>query len=273
MKTSCLLWPFLLLVLTACVGERKEAQPEATDTLTVATPDSVPSDSVQPVTPKHLDGLFDDFAFLFMSNSKFQQRRVRFPLPVVEDGKTHWLEKKQWRFDPLYGRRDVYTLIFDSKKAMQAQKDTSLKHVEVEWVYLTARRVKQYVFNKTQGLWRLDSINVHRFVDNENSDFYEFYRQFSSSPDFQTRHIVNPFAFRTYDSDNFSHIDGTLDVQQWPDFRPDLPHGTITNINYGQRYGDARHRLLVICSPSGGMGCTLTFVRKGNTWMLEGLEN
>ena len=75
--------------LTACVGERKEAQPEATDTLTVATPDSVPSDSVQPVTPKHVDGLFDDFAFLFMSNSKFQQRRVRFPLPVVEDGKTH----------------------------------------------------------------------------------------------------------------------------------------------------------------------------------------
>ena len=110
-------------------------------------------------------------------------------------------------------------------------------------------------------------------ADNVNSDFYRFYHRFSRSLQFQLAHIADPFAFKTYDSDNFQTIEGVLDAAQWPDYRPELPKGTITNINYGQAYGNARRRVLMICSQSGGMGCSLVFVRKGSTWMLESLEN
>lgn len=234
--------------------------------------DSTLADSV-PTPSKSADGLFDDFIYSFMRNARFQTERIKFPLPCLTDGKDSPIAKSNWKFDPLYRHNDVYTLIFDNAHSIKAEKDTSLHHAVVEWVYLNKRRVKQYVFDKLDGQWMLVEINNHDLSQNINSDFYDFYRQFSSNKKFQTKHILNPFHFKTYDFDNFRHIEGLLDVEQWPDYRPTLPSGTITNINYGQSYGNARRRVLMICSQSAGMGCSLTFVRQGKTWMLEKLEN
>lgn len=261
-----------LLLLSACRGG-KVSDPEA------ALPDSVVVEAdeaahdAEPTPPEAADGLFDDFIYSFMRSRNFQVERTDFPLPNRIDGKDLPIARKDWKFDPLYVKQDVYTLLFDNPRSVKAEKDTSLKHVVVEWVYLDKKRVKQYHFNKRQGRWRLTALETQDLGRHANSDFYEFYRRFSSQPDFQRAHIANPFRFKTYDSDNFQDIEGLLDVSQWPDYRPNLPEGVITNINYGQSYGDARQRVLMICSPSGGMGCSMTFVRKGDTWMLQYLEN
>lgn len=261
-----------VLILASCRGGKKtEVTVEDNDSLAVA-PDSSETDSL-PAPSKAADGLFDDFIYSFMCNSRFQRERIQFPLVNMIDGVNHPIAKVSWKFDPLYRKKDVYTIIFDNARSIKAEKDTSLRQTTVEWVYLNTHRVKQYKFEKKEGQWMLVEINQHDLSENINSDFYEFYRQFSSNKRFQKRHISNPFQFKTYDFDNFKNIEGLLDVEQWPDYRPELPTGTITNINYGQSYGDARRRVLMICSQSGGMGCSLTFVRKGKTWILERLEN
>ena len=262
----------MLVFLVAC-NKTKTSEPEqkVVDSV-IVNKDSVATDSVA-APPKAADGLFDDFIYSFMRNSRFQRERIKFPLAHIVDGVNTPIQAKDWKFDHLYKNQDVYTLIFDDQRSVKAEKDTTLHHVVVEWVYLNKRRVKQYVFDKAEGQWRLTSIDEHSMDKNINSDFYAFYRQFSVSLSYQEKHILNPFRFKTYDYDNFQNIEGLLDVNQWPDYRPHLPSGTITNINYGQSYGNANRRVLMICSQSGGMGCSLTFVRKGKKWMLEKLEN
>ena len=47
----------------------------------------------------------------------------------------------------------------------------------------------------------------------------------------------------------------------------------MTNINYGQSYRSSTKRILMLCSPSGGMGCNLTFEKKDGEWLLTKLEN
>ncbi len=260
------------LLLASC-KKTTPAQTEKTQTPdTVAqVADSTAADTDK--VPEAADGLFDDFIYSFMRKPQFQAQRIQFPLHYIKDGTDSPVEKAQWKFDRLYVGKDVYTMIFDNAKSVAAEKDTSLSHVVVEWVYLTRRQVKQYIFDKQGGKWMLTRIEEHEMSKNVNSDFYEFYARFSTDRSFQNKHIQNPFHFKTYDYDNYQNVEGLLDVEQWRDYRPALPKGTITNINYGQSYGNARQRVLMICSQSGGMGCSLTFVRKGKTWMLQRLEN
>lgn len=268
-----LLYCFLVaFTLMAC---QKKKPSNSVDTEPNTQTDSVVKEVEDSLSnpPKAADGLFDDFIYSYMRISRFQRERTVFPLPNVVDGINRPIDKKDWKTDRLYKNKDVYTMIFDSERSIKAEKDTSLHHVIVEWVYLNKKRVKQYVFDKIDGLWMLTSIQNHDLSENINSDFYDFYHRFSSNVSYQRTHVCNPFKFKTYDSDNFQYIEGLLDVAQWQDYRPALPTGTITNINYGQTYGDAKRRVLVICSQSGGMGCSLTFVRKNKVWMLEKLEN
>lgn len=268
----CVIFP--LLLFAACKSDKAETGAAAAEADTVrAEADTIPADSVVADPPRAADGLFDDFVYSFMHNARFQRERVVFPLHNYTDGKDAPIAEKDWRFDRLYSRQDVYTLIFDSERSVKAEKDTSLRHVVVEWVYLDKRRVKQYVFDKLDGLWKLTAIERHALEKNVNADFYDFYARFSTSPSYQAAHIRNPFSFKTYDSDGFQTIEGVLDVEQWPDYCPALPAHTITNINYGQSYGDKRRRVLMICSQSGGMGCLLVFERTGNSWRLTRLEN
>lgn len=226
------------------------------------------------VSRQATDGLFDDFAYIFMHNADFQKSRIHFPLPNKEDGINRPIASKDWKFNRLYSHLDAYTLLLDGEKSDVAEKDTMVQQVVVEWVYLKKKRVKQYIFKKTDGRWMLTAIDSHPLANNVNSDFYHFYRRFVTEADYQKQHIANPFAFATYDPYSEQRIDGVLDRDQWSDFRPELPTDVLTNINYGQSYADSSCRVFMICSASGGMGCSITFKRQGKMgWMLTKLEN
>lgn len=270
-------WLLLFLVpawlMCACGGETKDAGTAAgtADSLgdTLSADASTP-DAANP--PASADGLFDDFIYNFMRNRTFQTQRIKFPLKNVTDGRDNPIELRDWHFDPLYSNDEVYTMLFDNDDAVGSEKDTALTHVNVEWIYLDKSRVKQYQFVKERGRWLLAAIDTHALKDNPNSDFYAFYHRFAGGTlDYQQKHITNPFSFVTYDPDELEEIDGVLDVAQWADFRPTLPDGTITNIDYGQTYSE-KSRVLVITSPSAGMACTLKFKKTGGTWKLVGMK-
>lgn len=136
-----------VLILASCRGGKKtEVTVEDNDSLAVA-PDSSETDSL-PAPSKAADGLFDDFIYSFMRNSRFQRERIQFPLVNMIDGVNHPIAKGSWKFDPLYRKKDVYTIIFDNARSIKAEKDTSLRQTTVEWVYLNTHRVKQYKFEK-----------------------------------------------------------------------------------------------------------------------------
>lgn len=273
MKTNVWLIALVLLFL-ACNGNKtddKEQKADSTQLAEELKPDSVAPDTATP--PAAADGLFDDFAYNFMRNKRFQYERIKFPLPVTENGKTQTIEREAWKFDRMYAHQDVYTMLFDSEKSINAEKSHKLTHVTVEFVYLKKKRVKQYTFDKLNGQWMLVGIDTHHLSKNVNSDFFSFYYNFANNTTFQTQHISNPFEYKTYDSDSYQEIDGVLDVAQWPDYKPELPTTFITNINYGQSYSNRKRRVLVITTPSAGMSCMLSFKKGKGGWTLVRMEN
>lgn len=201
----------LFLLVTGC--QRNKPISSESDGKSLLSSDTV-SSKVQsdPNPPIAADGLFDDFVYSFMRNQRFQKERIDFPLPNFIDGKNKPISKDKWKHDYLYMHQDVYTLIFDGEKSVNAEKDTTVKQVVVEWVYLNKHRVKQYHFAKEHGLWRLKKLDTHAMEKNPNHDFYVFYSRFSSDINYQDSHILNPFHFKTYDYDNFRTLEGLLDV-------------------------------------------------------------
>lgn len=280
MKHS-LLSLLLLITLSLCFGCRGKVETPAEEII-AALADTVPSDSVaedsvkdtiEITPPKKADELFNDFVYAFMKNRRFQRSRIVFPLAYTVDGVRRSINRKEWKFDRMFSNREVYTLIFDSRKGMRMAKDTSLRHVLVEELDLEANRVKRYTFRRTESEWQLTALDEAPMEESANSEFYAFYRNFADDADFRQAHIVNPLEFTTLDEDTFQPIKGIITPDQWPDFGPELPTREITNILYGQSYRNSALRLLTISSISGGMTCTLTFKREGEEWMLVKLDN
>lgn len=273
MKPSFL---FLLVVglLVACAdGKKSETVAVMGDSLKVDSlmtdSDTVAIDSV----PLAADGLFADFIYGYMKSRKRQLERTTFPLSVKVDGKESMVQKEQWQYDKLFSRMDMICLLYQDEKSIGVEKDTAIKKVSVDMFDLKKNYVKQYVFQKPKGQWYLTNINQHALAQNENSDFYKFYRQFASSTKYQKQHIANPFLFTTYDSDNFSTIEGTLDVVQWPDYAPEFPQGMVATINYGQTFPNPNTRVLMLYGVSNGMTCTLVFKKVRGEWMMTKFSN
>lgn len=142
----------------------------------------------------------------------------------------------------------------------------------MEWINLNKKTVKQYDFQREEGIWKLKALRYEAVRQNANADFLNFYQRFAVDSAFQRRHVSQTVSFKTYDSDNFETVEGVVDVDQWFAFKPDLPHGVIANVNYGQQYRDNRERVMVISGLSNSMHSVLTFKKKMAVGFLQNLR-
>lgn len=164
-------------------------------------------------------------------------------------------------------------MIYGHHNNTNLEKDTKLNRVVVEWINLNKKTVKQYDFQREEGIWKLKALRYEAVRQNANADFLNFYQRFAVDSAFQRRHVSQTVSFKTYDSDNFETVEGVVDVDQWFAFKPDLPHGVIANVNYGQQYRDNRERVMVISGLSNSMHSVLTFKKKNGSWILTKFEN
>ena len=273
--------PFLLGLLfigslCACdekkVGNLTEELSKDSDTI-VSESDSIAESLEDANFPKSADELFDDFLYSFTASRKYQKKRILFPLKVTTYGAASKIENKDWHFDRLYQNRDTYTVLFSREKDMRLEKDTSLKSVTVEWIYLKEKRVKQYFFNKINGQWFLTEIMKTALSSHPNSKFFHFYEKFATDSLLQRHSMSEPLTFVTYDEDTSETIEGYVDKDQWFAFRPELPRDIITNINYGQSFKNKNKRVLVIKGVANSMQSILTFKEESGEWNLIRFEN
>lgn len=238
----------------------------ATDTAAVDTMEQIIAETPM---PKAADELFDDFFFNFAANRKLQRKRINFPLPVVRGGKTTLLQASSWKMEHFFMRQDFYTLIFDNVRQMNVVKDTTIDHAVVEKIYLSKRLVKQYVFNRINGEWRMTSIEYQNLKHSKNASFLAFYNKFVNDSAFQMSSINDPLAFSGPDpDDDFSNMEGILAPEQWPSFAPEMPRKMIYNILYGQKYTASRQKIFVIRGIANGLETELTFRKKNGHWKL-----
>jgi putative lipoprotein len=224
--------------------------------------------------PKAADELFDDFVFNFAANRKLQMKRVHFPLPVYHNDKlVKTIGKRAWKMEHFFMHQDYYTLIFDNQKQMNLVKDTAIDHVVVEKVFYAKKKVQQFLFNRINGEWMMTSINYKPMYSNMNASFLKFYGRFATDSAFQAEHLHNPVKFVGPDpDDDFSTMSGDIEPETWPAFAPQLPHGMIYNIIYGQKYAESNQKIFVIRGIANGMETILTFKRVHGKWMLTKLN-
>lgn len=224
--------------------------------------------------PKAADELFDDFVFNFAANRKLQMKRVHFPLPVYHNDKlVKTIGKRAWKMEHFFMHQDYYTLIFDNQKQMNLVKDTAIDHVVIEKVFYAKKKVQQFLFNRINGEWMMTSINYKPMYSNMNASFLKFYGRFATDSAFQAEHLHNPVKFVGPDpDDDFSTMSGDIEPETWPAFAPQLPHGMIYNIIYGQKYAESNQKIFVIRGIANGMETILTFKRVHGKWMLVKLN-
>lgn len=270
----------LLLVLASCAGNRKQnvVIPESSsgqeDTL-VLQPDSVVLEEEQDNSrPTEADGLFEDFVFNYASNKNIQRQRTVFPLPLYKDDRVEKIDEKHWKYDPIFVKLGYYTLFFDSENDMDLASDTTMKSVQIEWINLQNNREKKYYFEKLNGMWMLEAVNLCE-VKKDDMEFYEFYRNFVSDSIYQSHHVPASIQYVTLDPDDeFSILETTLNYTQWRAFNPTLPDKILININYGQKLApDSRNRILKVCGVANGFSNVFYFNKRDNEWRMYKYED
>lgn len=275
-----LVWAFCsLFMLLACGGNKTQDIEEveeivqdtvALDTLNVA--------EAEEALPARADELFDDFLFEYAADSMVQRLRTYFPLPYTIDGERCDVQKKNWRYDPLFSHHDFYTVIYNEEQELQLEKDTSLVQVRVEMLNLESKRAKRYQFKRYKGVgvWVLSGVTEEPMTQEKDpADFLEFYRHFATDSLFQRERVSRPLKFITIDpEDDFCVLETTLDVDQWFAFRPQLPTREMTNFYYGQQYQqNPHHKLICFRGKGNGFNNILTFSKQDGRWMLTCFED
>jgi len=267
----------LLLLAFSCTGGKTESGERLLDSDSVET-DTVVTDTMEQLIaetpmPKAADELFDDFFFNFAANRKLQMQRIKFPLQVIVGGKTTIVEKNAWKPDHFFMRQGYYTLLFDSRKHMDAVKDTNVNHVAVEKIDLSHSTVKRYIFDRKDGLWMMERIENEPLGKNSNASFLQFYKRFAADTAFQARHLASTVKFVGPDpDDDFNDMTGLLTPDTWPAFAPELPCGMIYNISYGEAYRESNWKIFVLRGIANGLEVELTFRRVGGKWLLTQLN-
>lgn len=273
----------MLMLMVSCGGGKKKTDPfaaltEQIDSIKVH-PDSLQDSTevVEEEVPAAADESFADFFYNFASDAKFQLSRVIFPFSVYKGEQVTRIQKSDWKFDPLFSREPAYTVLFDKEEDMEIEKDTSLHSVQVDWIFLTDRRVKRYYFQRKKDSWFLEAINVEKLPDEEDGkeDFYTFYERFSRDSVFQQERLRDPLKFVTADpEDEFQILETTLEQGQWFAFRPPMMKGRMTNVHYGQPENmRSDYKVVEFKGFGNGFSNTLYFERYGGVWKLMRFED
>jgi len=270
----------VLLVLFACNGRVKEIKlfeekVEMADTFVTEEPEFI--EEVEEPEPKEVDDSFDDFIYRFATDQRMQLRRVKFPLSVYDRNEPVKIESENWVHDSLFTSDDSYTILFDDEDDMYLEGDTSATSVQFEWLYLNDQKVKKYYFERIEGKWMLEAVNIRDLEDDdgESVDFIQFYEQFASDSIYQFNHVADPLTFVTVDPDDeFSIIESFIDAEQWPAFRPSIPTDKISNISYGQKMNRSSvKKILKVNGLDNGFSNIFYFRKIRGEWKLYRYED
>lgn len=273
------------ILWSSCNRERIVTDENGADTL--VTEDSLQSDTIALFEEEDDKGLsldehtlevFGDFFFAFTHNNRFQAERIRFPLPVTDmDGTERTIRSgKQFRSEFQMPENDYYTLLLgEAGQVSVLQNDSLVEDVAVQFVDLTQFSVDSYNFHRQDGHWHLISRAVSA-PQGTVGDFFRFYERFVSDSLYQQECLARQLRVAMPETDEEEvddEIVGTIDSDQWPAFRPEMPEGRFVNIDFGHSLADAHRLVLLQCGFSNSMMDFFTFRREGDRWTMTAYEH
>lgn len=267
---TCLLLIGVAL-LVSCTKSKPSMQLDELDIDNKPTAtDSVENVIEEMPMPEVADELFDDFVFNFAANRKLQLQRIAFPLEMEKGGQVSKVSKKDWNMDHLFMTDEFYTVLLDNASQLKVTGDTTVNKVVVEKIQLPNKTIRNYCFERRNGLWMLTKIKEENLTANANGQFLEFYNHFSTDTLFQAQSMADNVTFTAPDPDDeLSNVTGTMMPEQWVDFKPEvIPAGTIYNIDYGNTQHSEQQKTMLVRGIANGLETTLTFSKKSGQWKL-----
>lgn len=266
-------------LMAGCQGGRTESASAPADS---AAADSSAADTLEQIIeetpmPKAADELFDDFFFNFASNRKLQAERIVFPLSTPEGT----VEKSAWRTEHFFMRQGYYTLIVGSRRELNMVKDTAVSDVVVERISLQHSTVRQWMFKRIHGLWKMTAIAKQSLRANRDAGFLRFYQRFATDSVFQAESLCDLVQFSGPDpDDDFATMEGVITPDTWQAFAPEMPRTTIYNICYGcapdapdaAKPKGGSTRIFLMRGIANGLEMEMTFKRQGGKWKLQKLN-
>lgn len=228
--------------------------------------------------PDSVNQVFDDFLFLFDNSNRVQRRRIQFPLPVEElNGKHYEIQQSEWSYRSMTLGQDFCTVLWNSRPQMALANDTALLKARVEHIYLHSRIVEAFEFKRDSKTspWMLAAKRAVSFDDYPLHEFLDFYRTFATDSTCQRRHVQNPLLFTISSEDSEEDVvRGTIDVDQWFEFAPEIPQAVLVNINYGQLYTNPNRVVLQMRGFRDSMQNLFVFQRDAlGRWRLTEFDN
>ena len=263
---------FTMLWTTGCTDKKTESKDTIIDSIQVDTMDTDTLESLIEETPmpKAADELFDDFFFNFAASKRLQYDRIDFPLEQDNFGKVSSINKNQWRMEHFFMRQGYFTLVVGSQKELENSKDTKVGHVVIERIYLTQNCVQQFVFNRVDGLWKMQQVRKESVSANKNGDFYAFYNKFVNDSTYRAQSLAEVVDFSGPDpEDDFARMEGSIMPEQLELFAPELPKDMIYNIVYGEGSIKGNTRIFVVRGIANGLETELTFRKTKGGFILE----
>lgn len=216
----------------------------------------------QPVSVR-ADELFNDFFYNFISDVKFQRLRTDYPM-----------KKHKGSIFGHFSTRDFFTVIFEHRKDLALLKDTTLRKVSVEWIYLDSLNVDRFNFWKVDGEWLLIDRTESSLVDSPNADFFRFYDRFVNDTIAQIDAIGDGVTFTVEAQEGDEEVDSIVTPDVWTEFMSDKPvlSPVLVNIDYGQKVEDGDNRDLLFQGFSNGVSIEFRFRREDGQWFLNAIE-
>lgn len=268
----------MLFVSTGCTDRKSGAEDSCVADTFVA--DTLKTDSLETLVeempmPKAADELFLDFFFNYAASRKLQRERTDFPLTHSDYGTIHQISKAEWVPERFFIHQGYYTQFFNSRRQQALDKDTTIGSVVLEKIQYSKNSLKEWHFNRVDGLWRLQGIATMSLSKYRDADFVKFYHQFATDSVFQQNSLAELVNISAPDpDDDFSRIDGEVMPEQWPMFAPWMPTDDIYNIHFGKApYKQSDERIFMICGVASGLATEMTFRRNGDRWILVKMEN
>lgn len=260
-----------MVFATGCTVKHTDATDSIVDSLAYDTTENDTLETLAEETPmpKSADELFDDFIFNFAGSKRVQKQRIHFPLSIVEDGVVKNIGRNDWKFDPFFMHQGFYTQVVSDLDELETSKDTKVGHVVLEKVRFADADIRQYVFNRINGIWMMQSVENVPISEHPNGSFYLFCSQFVRDSTFRMNHMAESVEFSGPDpDDDFSRVEGVIMPEQVSMFAPELPQGDIYNLIYGETTLRGEDRTLVIRGIANGFEIVLTFCKMETGYML-----
>lgn len=270
----------LMCLFASCGGRRdvaSERQPLERDTVQMDSMDTLFSSQVEKKIFPNVDGVFEDFFSLFLTDESFQNKRIHFPLPYSTGGCDTALSSEGWKnASMLPSEVGLYASIYEREADMMLEGDTALHSVLVEFVCLDQEKIVAFKFERPDTEWQLVGIVENGLDGYVHESFVRFYHRFTSDSLYQSVHVQDPLVFVTSDpEDDFKILKATIGREQWFAFRPFLPTGMLMNINYAivPSTSVSRSRILQLKNIGSGSITNLYFRLRLGEWQLVRLED